>query len=69
MKKIKSNFKKVIFTLTSIGVFLSSASVFAQGSGGPIPPHVLPITGVGALVAAGIVAGIIFFNKKNKKKD
>ncbi|HRS53655.1 MAG TPA: hypothetical protein P5250_02990 [Bacteroidales bacterium] len=69
MKKIKSNFKKVIFTLTSIGVFLSSASVFAQGGGGPIPPHVLPITGVGALVAAGIVAGIIFFNKKNKKKD
>jgi len=45
---------------------LITNSAIAQGGGGPIPPHVLPLDGgIGALIAAGIAAGV-YFNKKSR---
>ena len=72
MKKtsIMLNSKFLIISIVVSGlVLVASTSIFAQGGGGPIPPHVLPLTGgIGALIAAGIAAGI-FINKKFRKKQ
>jgi uncharacterized membrane protein YccC len=41
-------------------------SVWAQGGGGPIPPHVLPLDGgIGALIAAGI-ATVVYLKKQSR---
>ena len=72
MKKISIilNSKLLIFTIIAFGlVLVSNSNIYAQGGGGPIPPHVLPLTGgIGVLIAAGIAAGI-FINKKFRKKQ
>jgi len=66
-KAINSSYMLVaVITLT---IILASDSIFAQGGGGPIPPHVLPLDGgIGALIAAGVAAGV-FLNKKLRKKS
>jgi len=80
MKKIVEilTSKSFITTLIVLGIMLSSTFIFAQfgpggggpgGGGGPVPPYVMPLTGgIGALLAAGIGAGIML-NKKLRKKQ
>ena len=78
MKKIVEilTSKSFITTLIVLGIMLSSTFIFAggpggggPGSGGPVPPYVMPLTGgIGALIAAGIGAGIML-NKKLRKKQ
>lgn len=72
MKKIVKivTSKSFITTLTVLGIMLSSTIINAQpGGGGPVPPYVMPLTGgIGALIAAGIGAGIML-NKKFRKKQ
>lgn len=76
MKKIVEivTSKSFITTLIVLGIMLSSTFIFAQGGGGPggggpVPPYVMPLTGgIGALIAAGIGAGIML-NKKLRKKQ
>lgn len=77
MKKIVEivTSKSFITTLIVLGIMLSSTFIFAgpggggPGGGGPVPPYVMPLTGgIGALIAAGIGAGIML-NKKLRKKQ
>jgi hypothetical protein len=71
MKRINSllNSKLLPFVLAFMGVMLSNVNLFAQGGGGPIPPHVLPLTGgIGVLLAVGVGTGIYLHNKKSKNK-
>ena len=72
MKKtsIMLNCKLFKFTTATVILIITGGNLFAQGGGGPIPPHVLPLTGgIGALLAIGISAGVYFYrNKKSKKK-
>jgi len=73
MKRINSllNSKLLPCVLAFIGVMLSNTNLFAggPGGGGPIPPHVLPLTGgIGVLLAVGVGTGIYLHNKKSKNK-
>lgn len=64
MNKIK-NLSAVVIVATLL--IANPFEIFAQGGGGPVPPHVLPLEGgVLALLAAGVVFGIKKFVRKSK---
>jgi len=57
-----------VLRISCLIIALFPVALFAQGGGGPIPPHVLPLEGgIGILLALGVAFGVRKFIGKRKK--